>query len=295
MTDYKSAIDFSQSQIKKLSAILNDFYMVTGIKICVFDANGVELAFAPYVHCEFCKYIHQSKKGASECDKCTVNSFNECKKTKKTYIYRCHMGLTECVSPIYQLNNLIGFIMVGQFFNEKFPATESLVNDMKAKLKDYRLDENKALVYINNIPVLPVEKINASVSILETCASYIYLNKLLSEQSSFISDINKYIKNNIENNITIEDLSRDLCVSLMDLYHLCNRFFNCTPAKYIKKTRLNTACELISDNNIRISEVAYRVGICDYNYFSKIFKKEYGLTPSEYRKSLSSTPTRQND
>ena len=205
------------------------------------------------------------------------------------------MGLTECISPIYQLNNLIGFIMVGQFFNENVPFTENLINDMKAKLKDYHLDESKALEYIKNIPVLSVEKINASVSILETCASYIYLNKLLSEQSSFISDINKYIKNNIESNITIEDLSHNLCVSLMDLYHLCNKFFNCTPAKYIKKTRLSTACELISDNNIRISEVAYRVGICDYNYFSKIFRKEYGMTPSEYRKQLSSSPTSNSD
>lgn len=292
MNGYNDVTNFSQSQIEKLSTILNDFYQVTGIKIGVFDAKGVELAFAPYVHCEFCKYIHQSKKGASECDKCTFSSFEECKKTKKTHIYQCHMGLTECVSPIYQLNTLIGFIMIGQISNESKPINDELIKGIKKKLQDYHLDEDKALELIRSVPALSVDKIKASVSILETCASYIYLNKLLSEQSSFISDINKYIRNNIEADITVDDLCHNLCVSLMELYHLCNKFFNCTPAKYIKKTRLNIACELIADNNIRISEVAYRVGICDYNYFSKIFKKEYGITPSEFRKKLT-IPTKQ--
>ena len=286
MDDYNNVTDFSQGQIKKLSSMLNDFYLLTGIKICVFDANGVELAFAPYVHCDFCKYVHTSAKGAYECNECTKKSFNECKKTKKTHIYNCHMGLIECISPIYQLNTLIGFIMIGQFSNESLSASSGLTAEMKKKLSDYNLNETTALKHINSITTLSIEKINASVSILEACASYIYLNKLLSEQSSFIADINKYIKDNIENTITVEDICKHLYVSIMELYHLCNKFFNCTPAKYIKKSRLNIACELIADSTIQISEIAHKIGICDYNYFSKIFKKEFGVTPSEYRKNL---------
>lgn len=284
MNDYKASIDFSQSQIKKLSAILNDFYLITGVKICVFDAKGNEIAFAPYVHCDFCKFIHQSKKGAQECDNCTITSFNECKKNNKTYIYRCHMGLTECVSPIYQLNNLIGFIMIGQFFNENSPRSETALNELKAKLKTYGLSEEKALALVDDIPVLSTDKIRASVSILETCASYIYINRLLSEQSSFVSDINEYVRKNIEKEITVAELSKTLCVSIAELYSLCNKYFGSTPAKYIKKIRLSIACELILDKSIRICEVAYKVGICDYNYFSKLFKKEYGMTPSQFRK-----------
>ena len=76
----------------------------------------------------------------------------------------------------------------------------------------------------------------------------------------------------------------------MELYYMCNAFFGSTPAKHIKKVRLETACELITDDNMRISEIAYRVGICDYNYFSKIFKKEYGVSPTEYKKQIKATP-----
>lgn len=284
MSNYVNTQDFSKSQIAKLSSILNDFYQVTGIKICVFDANEVEIAYAPQMHCDFCKYVHESKKGSSLCDQSLAHAFNECKKTKQMYFYHCDMGLVECVSPIYQLNNLIGFIMIGQFVDQPSDDEEERVKKLIQQLKACGLNVDKGIELMKGVPVCSVDKINASISILETCASYIYLNKLLSEQSSFVSKINGYIRKNIESNITVDDLCKSFNVSIMELYYLCNNFFKMTPAKYIKKTRLDIACELILDKNIRISEIAYRVGICDYNYFSKIFKKEFGISPTEYRR-----------
>ena len=281
--------DFSQSQISKLSEILNDFYCITGIKICVFDATGSEIAYAPQIHCNFCKYVHKSQKGAALCDKCLQDAFDICRETKQTYIYYCHMGLVECVSPIFQLNTLIGFIMIGQIVNKDSSLTSDFMDSVKSKLNNCNLDATNAEELIKSVPVSTFEKIKSSVSILETCASYIYLNKLLSEQSSFITEINSYIRKNIENNITVEDMCKALGVSLMELYYMCNAFFGSTPAKHVKKIRLETACELITDENVRISEIAYRVGICDYNYFSKIFKKEYGVSPTEYKKQNKAT------
>ena len=282
--------DFSKSQISKLSDILNDFYCITGIKICVFDATGSEIAYAPQIHCDFCKHVHSSQKGASLCNKCLKDAFDICKETKQTYIYYCHMGLVECVSPIFQLNNLIGFIMIGQIVNKDSLLASEFIDNIKNKLLSFNLDPANAENLIKTVPVTTFDKIKSSVSILETCASYIYLNKLLSEQSSFINEINSYIRENIENNITIEDICKALGISLMELYYMCNAFFGSTPAKHIKKVRLETACELITDDNMRISEIAYRVGICDYNYFSKIFKKEYGVSPTEYKKQIKATP-----
>ena len=55
---------------------------------------------------------------------------------------------------------------------------------------------------------------------------------------------------------------------------------------YIQLLRLKKAIELMADGNNNISEIAYEVGFSDPNYFSKVFKKAYQLTPSEYRKQL---------
>ena len=55
---------------------------------------------------------------------------------------------------------------------------------------------------------------------------------------------------------------------------------------YIQLLRLKKSIELMADQNNTISGIAYEVGFSDPNYFSKVFKKVYKLTPSDYRKQL---------
>lgn len=50
--------------------------------------------------------------------------------------------------------------------------------------------------------------------------------------------------------------------------------------------RLQKACELLADNDNKIYEIAEKVGIYDSGYFSQVFKKNYDMTPSEYRDKL---------
>ena len=57
-----------------------------------------------------------------------------------------------------------------------------------------------------------------------------------------------------------------------------------SPNDYIKKIRMETAAELLLTTNMTAAEVAYKVGFEDQYYFSKSFKKYYGLPPSQYRK-----------
>ena len=50
---------------------------------------------------------------------------------------------------------------------------------------------------------------------------------------------------------------------------------------YIRKKRLAHACSLLAEG-YNVSETAYKTGFSDPNYFSKTFKKEFGVTPTEY-------------
>jgi YesN/AraC family two-component response regulator len=56
--------------------------------------------------------------------------------------------------------------------------------------------------------------------------------------------------------------------------------------KYINSLRIQAAIKLLNTSFISIQDIAAHVGIDDCNYFTKVFKKEVGLTPSEYRKNL---------
>lgn len=50
--------------------------------------------------------------------------------------------------------------------------------------------------------------------------------------------------------------------------------------------RVTKAKELLEDETVSIKEVCYKVGYSDPNYFSKIFKKATGMTPTEYRSAI---------
>jgi AraC-like DNA-binding protein len=56
-----------------------------------------------------------------------------------------------------------------------------------------------------------------------------------------------------------------------------------TLGQYIQAKRLEQAQSLLKNNERSIAEIAELCGISDYNYFSRIFKKQFGITPRDYR------------
>ncbi|MDE6077748.1 MAG: helix-turn-helix transcriptional regulator, partial [Muribaculaceae bacterium] len=58
-------------------------------------------------------------------------------------------------------------------------------------------------------------------------------------------------------------------------------FFNASMTDYIKKCRMAKACELLRQG-YNVSETAYSTGFSDPNYFTKVFKKTYGMPPKDF-------------
>lgn len=96
--------------------------------------------------------------------------------------------------------------------------------------------------------------------------------------------IDKYIHENISAPLSVSHLCSEFHLSRYELYNICNEYFYCPPAEYIKKCRLTHACNLLRNTELAVNKIAVKCGIEDYNYFSKIFKSTYRLSPSEYRK-----------
>ena len=71
--------------------------------------------------------------------------------------------------------------------------------------------------------------------------------------------------------------------------HLFTKVLGISPYKYQQKFRLEQACELLCSSTLPISEVAESVGFDDALYFSRLFKKRFGVTPSKYRSGKSET------
>lgn len=62
------------------------------------------------------------------------------------------------------------------------------------------------------------------------------------------------------------------------------RFQRCTPGEYVRALRVRKACELLTGSHIPLAEITHELGFADQPHFTRTFKRETGLTPSEYRR-----------
>ena len=93
------------------------------------------------------------------------------------------------------------------------------------------------------------------------------------------------IEANIYNNLSVQDLAELTNLSLSSFKREFEKHFSSSPAKYIKRRKLEKATKLLKNTELRITDVAFDSGFNDLAHFSKSFQSEYGLAPSDYRDS----------
>jgi AraC-like DNA-binding protein len=99
-----------------------------------------------------------------------------------------------------------------------------------------------------------------------------------------IAEAFKYINDNYHKEISIPSLAELANLSVSQFERKFKKLLHTTPLKYITKLRLNSACESLSQSNDSITQIALSIGYCDHSYFTKIFTRQIGITPKEYRK-----------
>ena len=119
--------------------------------------------------------------------------------------------------------------------------------------------------------------------------------RLKREQSDFAfmaSQINdattarilKYVTEHIDTpDLKIDDIADAMGMSRSVLYTKIKQQLGMTPIDFVRHVRIMRACELLKDTDESLSSVAFAVGFSDPKYFSKVFKRETGIVPTEYR------------
>ena len=88
----------------------------------------------------------------------------------------------------------------------------------------------------------------------------------------------------IETEFDIDTFASELNVSKSTLNRKMKAMIGLSPVEFIRNIRLKHACTLLKKPFINVSEVAYAVGFSNPKYFTKCFKKEFDVTPTEYQK-----------
>ena len=85
--------------------------------------------------------------------------------------------------------------------------------------------------------------------------------------------------------LVVDDLVRELAVSRSVFFKKLKTLTGLSPVEFLKEIRMKRAAQLIETEEYNMAQIAYMVGLNDSHYFSKCFKQQYGMTPTEYKES----------
>lgn len=121
---------------------------------------------------------------------------------------------------------------------------------------------------------------------------YLFLGKLIDLKGSvreenditsvYIENALKFIQYNYSHSIDITSIADSIGISRSHLYRVFIKHLGLSPNDYLTQYRINRACSLLRNSDLTISNIANSVGYDDPLYFSRVFKKVKGVSPSMY-------------
>lgn len=271
-------IKLEQEKIKK---ILLDFYTLTHVRTVIFDGEFNRIAAYPENDCDFCILIKQNPISKELCRMGDEKACAICRENSSLYIYECHAGLIEAVAPVKMNDLTLGYIMFGQVRHVETDMTQIL-----DYASHYTQNQQLLLSSAKKLKVRNDRQISAIAGIMEACASYLWIAELIKiDSGNLIYHLTDYINNNICGDLSVDNLCSVFKISRSRLYDIAHKYYGVCIAKYIRKKRISIAARYLKEQHCPIFEAAKRTGFIDYNYFSKVFKAETGLTPTEYKKT----------
>ena len=101
-----------------------------------------------------------------------------------------------------------------------------------------------------------------------------------------LSSLIRFVDENYMHKIRLSDFAEAEGFSMSYLSHFIKSTLNQSFQEYVNSVRINCACKLISGGEEKLTAVCMASGFSDYRYFSSAFKKQFGMTPEQYKLSL---------
>ena len=163
------------------------------------------------------------------------------------------------------------------------------MNDL-SKLKSYinRLKEDHNMsvsIHIDKENGMENDKINELIAPLcESLGLSCGKHPIPDSGQSLIEQVKQYLELYRNKDITSEDICRHIGCSRSLISHQFKNSTGMSIREYLTMLRLDDAKKLLECSNLTVTEIAFAVGFGSSNYFTNVFKKEFGMAPGAYKK-----------
>lgn len=195
--------------------------------------------------------------------------------------------------------NMNDFIEVNEYLKDRINEFDFNNSDIKIKdqIKDKLINLGNKIINLNSLAEktdvlyegFPISDLMVKDKRLCNIWVFKIVNYYFKKKSianyPILKDVFKYIENNLDKNISLNDVVKECNISQGYLSRLFKNELNLTVLNYIHLKKINLAKEYIVLENRSVLEIAFNLGYNEYGYFSKVFKKYEKITVNQFRKA----------
>ena len=232
----------------------------------------------------FCSLVKTDPNAWQKCIQCQQKVFKEYK--KEFFFGMCYAGVEEYV---FFANDKIFVSVSGYGINE-----EKAIERIEYLSREYFLDKESLLyVYKNGLKKEKENEEQLTTLIKPLCYMLNFLQFIILDipervetKSVLFDSMLNYVQFNFMNEITIRDIAQTCACSQSTVCHVFKQYTGKSIKKYIDNLRINQAKRLLSTSDLPINRIAQLCGFSNINYFPTAFKKQIGISPTEYRRQI---------
>lgn len=272
-------LNFDLQLTKKL---LTHLGYLTKASVQLYDEN-FEGTYACTEPCNrFCQMVK-----CHYADRCKNSDSGAMQKVKQSddnnMHYACHFGMKEMVIKLQRGKIIYGYIVIDPMRDTR-TEKQSLAT-ITQYCAEYGLNEKEMRNLYFKATRFSQQKYEAIKELTFAIFEYAVNKNLITvKHNVFENTIAPYIKANLDKPLDSESLCEAFCMSEKQIYTAVVKSTGIPPKKYITAQRMLGARELIENTDEPLTDIANKVGIHDYNYFGKIFRKTFVHAPSFYRR-----------
>ena len=267
----------------KVQNLLDDFASLLDVRVTFYSVDGERVRRGKEMpNCRFCELVQREFGGLKRCQAMDLDKQQEAMTRRQTISYRCHAGLHEAIAPVYVREQLVGYLMIGQFrTGEEFPE------ELGGAVADPVLLEKLKRAF-DDLPVFRREKLSGVLGVFRTLIDYIAVRELAVLRGDVLRiEIDRYLDRHLAENVMLPDMARRLGRSVSTISQFLRRNYHTGFKELLNEKRIKRAESYwLAHPDATVADAALAAGFSDQFYFSRVFRKRRGIPPGEFRNRI---------
>ena len=168
--------------------------------------------------------------------------------------------------------------------NRKFTAPQHTVTLLQQMLQEQeKMDPFSSNIILARLELLLLLLLREDK---EPRGGKLQTSNAVHSENEIIRQAQQYISSHIREKLSVPLVARQVDVSPSYLTALFHKNLQISPGEYIRRTKLQESKQMIRENNLNFTEIAAELQYSTVHHFSRQFKEKFGITPTEYAKSV---------